>query len=113
MSYPQLPPFNASCTVPFFVSTETLRDDSGEYSVEISNDSGVCNVNFPLTIRATPGPCRAPIKVSDTTFSSARLAWTAPSDDGGSKDTHYVIEKKEAGKSYWSTVSSQVKIILI
>ena len=90
-----------------------MKDDSGEYSVEISNDSGVCNVNFPLTIRATPGPCRAPIKVSDTTFSSARLAWTAPSDDGGSKVTHYVIEKKEAGKSYWSTVSSQVKIMLI
>lgn len=89
--------------------TETTKDDAGDYSIEITNPSGVCHVNFPLTIRAVPGSCRAPIKASDVTFTTAHLSWTPPSDNGGSKVTHYVIEKKEAGKSYWSTVSSQVR----
>lgn len=88
-----------------------MKEDSGDWTVEITNDSGTCNVNFPLTIRATPGACRAPIKVSDTTFSTARLTWAPPSDDGGAKVTHYVVEKKEVGKSYWTTVTSQVCLV--
>lgn len=92
-------------------SIETLKDDSGDWSVEVSNDSGTCQVNFPLTIKATPGACRAPVKVSDTTFNTAMLAWTPPTDDGGSPVTHYVVEKKEVGKSYWTTVTSQASSI--
>ncbi|XP_067934437.1 twitchin-like [Watersipora subatra] len=89
------------------VFAETMKDDTGDWSVEIANDNGVCQVNFPLTIRATPGFCRAPLKVSDTTFNSANLSWLPPTDDGGSKILHYVVERKEMGKSYWTTVSSQ------
>lgn len=87
---------------------ETTKDDAGDWSIEIANPSGVCHVNFPLTIRAVPGSCRAPIKASDVTFTTAHLSWTPPSDNGGSKITHYVVEKKEVGKNYWSPVSTQV-----
>jgi len=83
-------------------------EDQGDWTVEIKNDTGVCNVNFPLTVRAVPGPCRAPLKVGDITKTTAHLSWSPPSEDGGSKITHYVIERKEAGKPYWSTISSQV-----
>ena len=89
---------------------EVAKEDTGDWSIEIANDNGVCNVNFPFAVRATPGHCRAPLKVSDTTFTTAQLSWGPPTDDGGSRVTHYVIEKKETGKSYWTTVSSQVKL---
>mgnify|MGYP001791805300 CR=1 FL=1 len=99
-----------STNQPHCVYAETTKDDAGDWSIEMSNDSGSCMIHFPMTIRAVPGPCRAPLKVSDITFNTAHLSWGPPSDDGGSKITHYVIEKKEAGKTYWTTVSSQVGI---
>lgn len=40
---------------------------------------------------------------------SCRLSWRPPSDDGGSKVTHYIVEKQELGKPYWTTVASYQK----
>lgn len=37
------------------------------------------------------------------------LSWSAPKDDGGSKITNYVIEKREDGRKSWVHVCSDVK----
>lgn len=37
------------------------------------------------------------------------MSWKPPKDDGGSKITHYVIERQEVGKDRWVPVSSGSK----
>lgn len=37
------------------------------------------------------------------------LSWLPPKDDGGSKITNYVIEKREANRKTWVRVSSEPK----
>jgi len=67
--------------------------------------------NKPIVLLiAVPGKC-GPLQVSDITKSACRLKWKAPEDDGGSKITHYVVERKETGKPYWTTVASLNKAI--
>ena len=45
--------------------------------------------------------------VSDITATSLNLSWTAPSSDGGSPITNYIIEKKEQFASRWSQVNRE------
>jgi serine/threonine protein kinase/predicted RNA-binding protein with TRAM domain len=81
------------------------KDDTGKYKVEISNDSGMSSCEVPIKVKAVPGPC-GPLNVSDVTKNACHLKWKAPEDDGGSRITHYVVERQETGKPYWTTVAS-------
>ena len=47
--------------------------------------------------------------VSDITKSACRLKWRPPTEDGGARVTHYIVERQEVGKPYWTTVSSFAK----
>lgn len=53
-----------------------------------------------------PSPPRN-LAVSDIKADSCYLTWDAPLDNGGSEITHYIIEKRDAGrkKSEWEEVS--------
>lgn len=66
-----------------------------------------------MVLLAPPGRCRGPLLVSDITKSTCRLRWRPPEDDGGSRVTHYVVEKQEIGKPYWTTVASFCKVSLL
>ncbi|CAH1785273.1 unnamed protein product [Owenia fusiformis] len=85
------------------------REDGGPYKLEISNDSGTGTAPFQLSVKAKPGPPTGPLDVSDITKSTCSLAWKPPKDDGGSKILHYIVERQEVGKPYWTTVSSFCK----
>ncbi|XP_067930808.1 twitchin-like [Watersipora subatra] len=86
---------------------EIIREDNADWSIEIKNDVGTTNLPFNMRVKAPPCACRGPLKVSDITSSSANLSWLPPSNNGGYKVTHYLIERQEVGKGYWTTVSSQ------
>ena len=58
---------------------------------------------------AVPGKCQGPLETSDITKNSCHLSWKPPKDDGGSKIQHYQVEKREAGKPYWTTVATFCK----
>ncbi|CAH8634151.1 unnamed protein product [Dicrocoelium dendriticum] len=85
---------------------DLTRDMGGEYSLEIGNESGFTSVPFNIRVLAPPGECQGPLVASDTTPFSTRLSWKPPRSDGGSKVTHYVVEKKEVGRDRWVPVSS-------
>ncbi|PAA47211.1 hypothetical protein BOX15_Mlig025270g1 [Macrostomum lignano] len=85
------------------------REDSGDYRLEISNDSGSTSVPFNLKVRAKPGIITGPLEVADVTKNSCKLTWKPPKDDGGSKITHYVVERQEVGKDNWIPVTSHCK----
>ncbi|TGZ63952.1 hypothetical protein CRM22_006631 [Opisthorchis felineus] len=85
---------------------DITRDMGGDYSLEIGNESGSCNVPFTVRVLSPPSECQGPLIASDTTPFSTRLSWKPPRSDGGSKVTHYVIEKMEVGRDRWVPVSS-------
>ncbi|CAL1540886.1 unnamed protein product, partial [Lymnaea stagnalis] len=92
-----------------FVIKETDRDDTGRYSIEISNESGSVSAPFQLKVVSPPGAPTGPLGVSDVTKHTCRLAWKPPKDDGGGKINSYLVERQELGKPYWVTVSSHCK----
>ncbi|XP_055900297.1 twitchin-like isoform X6 [Biomphalaria glabrata] len=92
-----------------FLIKDCEREDSGRYSIEISNDSGTAAVPFNLKVVSPPGAPSGPLAVSDITKSTCRLAWKPPKDDGGGKINSYLVERQEVGKPYWVTVSSHCK----
>lgn len=55
-----------------------------------------------------PGPPAA-FDISEITSESCFLAWNPPRDDGGSKVTNYIIEKKATDSEIWYKLSSTVK----
>ena len=73
----------------------------------ITNHTQVNTVQY---VSAPPGKPRGPLDVSDITKNTCHLKWKPPSDDGGEKITHYQVERKEAGKPYWTTVASFCKV---
>lgn len=56
-----------------------------------------------------PGPPVGPIKIEEVFAERIGLSWNPPIDDGGSKITNYVIEKREDNRKTWVHVSSEPK----
>ena len=55
-----------------------------------------------------PGPPAA-FDITDVTNESCLLTWNPPRDDGGSKITNYVVERKATDSDVWHKLSSTVK----
>lgn len=68
---------------------------------------------YVLFLTGAPEKPTGPLGVSDITKSTCRLQWKPPKTDGGSKITHYVVERQEVGKPYWVTVSSRCKVNIL
>lgn len=56
-----------------------------------------------------PGPPVGPVKFTEVFAERIGLAWNPPTDDGGSKITNYVIEKREDNRKSWVHVSNDPK----
>lgn len=49
------------------------------------------------------------LEVTNVTKISADLKWQAPSSDGGSPITNYVVEKRDVRRKAWQTVDTTIK----
>ena len=93
-----------------FLIPDADGDDAGKYSIELANESGTASCDFNVGVKATPGKPRGPLEASDITKSTCKLRWKPPEDDGGARIQNYIVERREKGKPYWSTVSSFCKV---
>lgn len=50
-----------------------------------------------------------PVKFTEVFAERIGLAWNPPKDDGGSKITNYVVEKREENRKSWVHVSNDPK----
>ena len=80
------------------------RYDAGKYTLSLENNSGRKNVTFTVKILDSPGP-PGPVSFKDVTRGALTLMWDAPSNDGGSRITHYVVDKREASRLSWQECS--------
>jgi titin len=81
------------------------RNDSGEYSVTLESPLGTPTMPMVVKVLDSPGP-PVNVKVTAVTRDSASLIWEAPENDGGDIVKSYHVEKREASKKAWVSVTS-------
>lgn len=84
---------------------KSTRNDSGEYNVTIESPLGQAILPMVVKVLDSPGP-PVNVKVSAVTRDSATLIWEAPENDGGDAVKAYHVEKREASKKAWVSVTS-------
>jgi titin len=78
------------------------RQDGGSYSVSAENIVGKKYAEFELKVLDVPSPPRD-LKVTDVQREAISVAWQPSEDDGGSPITNYILEKRDAKKTTWSS----------
>ncbi|ESO04849.1 hypothetical protein HELRODRAFT_131517, partial [Helobdella robusta] len=78
---------------------------AGVYRVQAINEVGEAEMSFEIVVLDKPS---APLnlQVKKATSESAVVTWDEPESNGGSGILKYIVEKREASKSSWVTVSS-------
>lgn len=89
---------------------EIHSPDTGRYEFTVSNESGQATCGFYVNVTGLPGPPTGPLGISNIDQHQATLSWKPPKEDGGSKITHYVVEKRDLAKDDWTVVASYVKV---
>uniref|UniRef100_A0A803W9K1 Titin n=1 Tax=Ficedula albicollis TaxID=59894 RepID=A0A803W9K1_FICAL len=84
---------------------KATRNDSGKYSLTLQNILNTTTLTLIVKVLDTPGP-PSNIATKDVTKESAVLSWDVPENDGGAPVKNYVIEKREASKKAWVTVTN-------
>uniref|UniRef100_A0A3B4TD88 Immunoglobulin like and fibronectin type III domain containing 1, tandem duplicate 2 n=1 Tax=Seriola dumerili TaxID=41447 RepID=A0A3B4TD88_SERDU len=87
---------------------KTKRDDSSTYIIEATNSSGRATATVDVNILDKPGPPAA-FDISEITNETCFLAWNPPRDDGGSRVTNYIVERRATDSEIWHRLSSTIK----
>uniref|UniRef100_A0A668AG62 Titin n=1 Tax=Myripristis murdjan TaxID=586833 RepID=A0A668AG62_9TELE len=95
---------STECSTSLTIEKST-RNDSGEYSVTIESPLGTATLPMVVKVLDSPGP-PVNVKVTAVTRDSATLTWEAPENDGGDAVKAYHVEKREASKKAWVSVTS-------
>ncbi|XP_061656401.1 titin-like isoform X2 [Syngnathoides biaculeatus] len=90
---------------------KSTRNDSGEYCVSIESSLGKATLPIVVKVLDSPGP-PVNVKVSAVTRESATLTWEAPENDGGDAVKAYHVEKREASKKAWVSVTSNCHALM-
>ncbi|KAK1902396.1 Titin, partial [Dissostichus eleginoides] len=85
----------------FLVIPESTREDSGRYSLTLSNSAGEKAVYVRVKVLDTPGPVGG-LEATNITKTSAQLSWLPPDNDGGSQILNYIVEKREVDRKTWN-----------
>nr|XP_039267384.1 twitchin-like [Styela clava] len=73
------------------------RSETGAYNVKLTNTEGETEAKLNLVVKSAPGN-PTDMKVLKASSKAITVGWKAPEDDGGTKITQYVMEKKDDGK---------------
>ena len=92
-----------------FMREITKDGFGGKYTIKVSNDSGFTEESFMVYISGLPGPPMGPLDVSEITSHTCQLHWHPPEYDGGSKITHYVVERRDITHQHWIIIASFCK----
>lgn len=89
---------------------KATRNDSGEYNVSIESPLGKATLPIVVKVLDSPGP-PLNVKVTAVTRDSATLTWEAPENDGGDAVKTYHVEKREASKKAWVSVTNNCHVL--
>ena len=77
------------------------RSDSGLFKLSVKNSGGIDSADIEVAVVSAPNQPTGPLDVQDVTGSSCHLIWKAPTDDGGDKITHYLVERRDNRNNIW------------
>uniref|UniRef100_A0A8C0WNT2 Immunoglobulin-like and fibronectin type III domain-containing protein 1 n=1 Tax=Castor canadensis TaxID=51338 RepID=A0A8C0WNT2_CASCN len=80
------------------------RKDSGQYSVTLQSEGGSVQAELTLQVIDKPQPPQGPLEVQHCRRAGVYLHWRHPRDDGGRAVEHYMVERRQAGRSTWLKV---------
>ncbi|KAI8488689.1 Titin-like, partial [Branchiostoma belcheri] len=86
----------------------SLRSDTGRYHLVVKNLAGTRKAPINVKVLDRPGPPQAPVQFEDIHQDQVTLRWSVPADDGGTEVTNYIVERREAAKTFWTTVNSNL-----
>lgn len=89
------------------IVSDCLRSDAGKYELLLENEVGKQEVGIEVRVLDSPGAVEE-LHVKDVNKNSAYLIWNPPKLDGGSCVSNYIVEKRCATRSAWSTISTDV-----
>lgn len=82
------------------------RYEAGKYTLSLENNCGRKSITFTVKVLDTPGPPGA-ISFKDVTRGALTVMWDAPTNDGGARIHHYIVDKREASRLAWQEVSAK------
>ncbi|XP_023563636.1 immunoglobulin-like and fibronectin type III domain-containing protein 1 [Octodon degus] len=82
----------------------TTRKDSGHYSVTLKSEGGSVQADVTVQVIDKPQAPQGPLEVQDCHRAGVCLSWQPPREDGGRDVEHYVVERRQAGRSTWLNV---------
>ncbi|XP_023422858.1 immunoglobulin-like and fibronectin type III domain-containing protein 1 [Cavia porcellus] len=82
----------------------TSRKDSGQYSVTLRSEGGSVQADVTLQVIDKPQAPQGPLEVQDCHRAGICLSWRSPREDGGRAVEHYMVERRQAGRSTWLKV---------
>ena len=82
-----------SCPLPL----QLLEEEEEKISPLLNSHS---HVLVPLPLRSVPAGAPSQPNVDKITKNSVDLSWNRPTNDGGSKLTGYIVEKKKKGEEW-------------
>lgn len=103
---PVMADINTTDTFSTLTIESCTRYEAGKYTLSLENNSGRKSMTLTVKVLDTPGPPGA-ITFKDVTRGALTMMWEAPSNDGGSRIHHYIVDKREASRLAWQEVSSK------
>uniref|UniRef100_A0A3B5BMA9 Fibronectin type-III domain-containing protein n=1 Tax=Stegastes partitus TaxID=144197 RepID=A0A3B5BMA9_9TELE len=91
-----------TCVIP-----KVTRDDCGKYMLEIENGVGEPKIiTVSLKVLDSPSTCQK-MMIKNVTRGKLTLSWEAPSIDGGSPVTNYIVEKKASTMKAYQVITAE------
>lgn len=94
----------ASKTHTSLVIRESVRKDSGQYTLTLQNTGGTTSRVVTCKVLDRPGPPAGPLEVSGLSAEKCTLSWGAPHETGGADIMYYIVEKCETSRVAWTLV---------
>ncbi|KAI6239672.1 hypothetical protein M3Y99_00559500 [Aphelenchoides fujianensis] len=89
---------------------ELQASATGRYEYTVKNESGEASVGFWLNVTGLPAAPEGPLVISNVDAHQATVSWRPPVNDGGSRITNYVLEKRDIERGdEWVLVASAVR----
>ncbi|CAF92417.1 unnamed protein product, partial [Tetraodon nigroviridis] len=87
---------------------DTNIDDTGDYTLEVTNAVGLISEVIKVIILSKPDEPKGPLRFDEIDATTVTCSWDPPIRDGGAPISGFVVEQRDAHRPGWVTVCESV-----